>query len=68
MGTSRDSSMKIVQGRFSCPCGGEFGIGLNNAGAADSVTHTLPMCTKYEALEVDEFLVYVREHDERQRQ
>jgi len=67
MGTRKDSSTKIVVGNFTCPCGAQCGISLDDSGKPDGVVHALPMCRKYEALAVEDFLAYVRECAEKKR-
>jgi hypothetical protein len=39
-----------------CPCGKKFFVDSKNY----AVIHEMPMCNKFEALEPDEFLKYVR--------
>ena len=41
----------------NCPCGQEIGVCLE----PPSVTHTLPLCSKFQRLGPLEFLRYVRE-------
>jgi len=40
-----------------CPCGKKFYVDTKNY----AVMHELPMCAKFEALEVHEYLRYVRQ-------
>lgn len=48
-----------------CPCGGEFYVTYDRDGRAIGLAHGVPPCERYIALDVTEFLVYVRETAER---
>lgn len=57
--------MKITEKiKGICPCGGEFTAGQVAEGehqGAPVVLHDKPLCAKFEELEPDEFLTYVRQ-------
>ena len=45
-----------VDMQLRCPCGGGIGVDFENF----AVFHEFPMCQKFESLEPNEFLRYVR--------
>jgi hypothetical protein len=62
---------KTMQGEDlgPCPfCGRSIAYGINPVdGMADSLLHTMPMCEKFESMDVEEFVVAMRKELERKR-
>lgn len=60
MGVRERDSLMAKELQVRCPCGARLAIALDEQGEPEGVLHGGTPCRKFEALEPDHFLTYVR--------